>query len=809
MENTQAFKQFFSQQLNPAQQQAVTPKCGALLVVAGAGSGKTRVITARIANLILNENVSPSAIIALTFTNKAANEMKERIARFLGSANTLPFIGTFHSYCLKLLKTNGEYLDQPFLSILDEDDQTKLLNGIIQRSALTKRITAKQLSYQISQIKNQMQDPLTFSGGLDPKLLTDLYNAYEKEKRLSKALDFDDLLIEGLNLFKKHPPFKKQFQQTVRHILVDEYQDTNVIQHEFLKQMAQDGPRKMVIDSVCVVGDEDQSIYSWRGATVANVMNFKQDFPETEIIKIEQNYRSVQPILDIANHVIKNNKQRNPKNLWSDRPAKDRVRTIACMSSYQEGDTIAQLMLVAAKQQSLSSIAILYRAHYQSRTIEEALVKYSIPYKIIGGTQFYDRKEIKDLLAYLRLVVNPFDRAAFFRVINCPMRGLGEKFEELFYERWNNEPFSPYDAIIKAFVAEKIVSGTKKTSLEQFAHTFKTLNHDTRPLRALEMIVAQVAYITYLKNAYDTEEAQTRVDNVKELLRAIAHFEANGITTIRGLLDEIALMQEHMQENEAKDPVLLMTLHAAKGLEFDMVILCGLEEGLFPSSRSVITDEGLEEERRLFYVGITRAKERLLITHARHRYTYGQMNDQISSRFLDEIPDRMAPSFDGTSWNITQAKAFFADWLNTKIPASVMTFGGSAFTKTSTSKSSAKATSDKTAGRSASAKGAVKTVTQKIKEAVAQRYTASHPVIPSSKAYRGAASEPVVATIIPAHGEPSRTTHGWKTNQPVAHKSFGVGIIKNIETRGNEQVFLTVHFKSGTKKIDQKFVTKV
>ncbi len=809
MENTQAFKEFFTQQLNSAQQEAVTPKKGALLVVAGAGSGKTRVITARIAHLILNEKVESSAIIALTFTNKAANEMKERIARFLGTTNTLPFIGTFHSYCLRLLKTNGEYLDQPFLSILDEDDQEKLLSGIIQRSGLTKRITAKQLSYQISQIKNQMQDPLTFSGGMDPKLLTELYNAYEKEKRMSKSLDFDDLLIEGLNLFKKHPAFKQEFQQRVRHILVDEYQDTNVIQHELLKNMAQTTPRTTSIDSVCVVGDEDQSIYSWRGATVANVMNFKNDFPETQIIKIEQNYRSVQPILEVANHVIKNNKQRNPKNLWSDRPAKDRVRIIACMSNYQEGDTIAQLVTVAAREKVRKSIAVLYRAHFQSRTVEEALVKYSIPYKIVGGTQFYDRKEIKDLLAYLRLIINPFDRAAFFRVINCPTRGLGEKFEELFYERWNAEPFYPYDAIIRALIEEKAVTGIKKTALEQFAHTFKNLNLETRPLKALEYIIAHVAYISYLKTAYDTEEAQTRIDNVKELLRALAHFESNGITSIRALLDEIALMQEHMQREDVQDPVLLMTLHAAKGLEFDMVILCGLEEGLFPSSRSLITDDGLEEERRLFYVGITRAKERLLITHARHRYVYGSMNDQIPSRFIQEIPKKLAPEFDGASWNITQAKAFFADWFNTKVPTTVLTFGTSQparETSRTTAKSSVKKTKKaseapiavpvrRSLGEvgSSEAYRRVKTVTQKVKEAVAQRYAASKKAVPA---------EPVKATIIHA-------AHGWRTNQPVSHKSFGIGVIKNIESRSDDQVFLTVQFKSGTKKIEQKFVVKV
>ena len=529
-------------------------------------------------------------------------------------------------------------------------------------------------------------------------------------------------------------------------------------------------------------------------------MNFKKDFPETQIIKIEQNYRSVQPILEVANQIIQHNKQRNPKHLWSDRPAKDRVRVISCMSNYQEGDTIAQLISVASREKSRPTIAILYRAHFQSRTVEEALIKNSIPYKIIGGTQFYDRKEIKDLLAYLRLIINPFDRAAFFRVINCPSRGLGEKFEELFYERWNADPFSSYDVIIRALIEEKSVTGIKKTALEPFANTFKNLNYETRPLKALEYIIAHVAYITYLKTTFDSQEAQTRIDNVKELLRAITHFESNGVITIRALLDEITLMQEHIQNDEEQDPVLLMTLHAAKGLEFDMVILCGLEEGLFPSSRSLMTDDGLEEERRLFYVGITRAKERLLITYARHRYSYGQMNDQVPSRFIQEIPQKLASAFEGSSWNVTQAKTFFVDWLKAKNPNTVLTFGVSQSVPAHSSpKIAAKhLTKEPTKARP-------KTVTQKIKEAVTQRYAASK---------KTPAAEPVKSTTNPGHGSPeveakNRTTNGWRTNQPVSHKSFGVGVIKNIETRSDDQVFLTVQFKSGTKKIEQKFLAKV
>lgn len=760
MENIQKFRTFISEQLNDAQRNAVLPEKGSLLVVAGAGSGKTRVITARIAHLILEKNVPAHQIVALTFTNKAANEMKERIGRYLGSNSELPFIGTFHSYCLYLLKQNGELLEQPFFSILDSDDQQKMVSQLLKAHGVNKRITPSQIIYQISHLKNQMQNPLTASDiSLDLHLFNEIYNAYEREKRVSKCLDFDDLLLHALALFTKYPSFKKEFQETVRHILIDEYQDTNLVQHEFLKHMAQHN-NNMNIDSVCVVGDEDQSIYSWRGATVANVMNFTHDFPGTTLIKIEQNYRSVQPILEVANHVIKNNRYRNPKNLWSDRQARDRIRVIACMSNYQEGDMIAQLATIISTQQSLSSVAVLYRAHYQSRTVEEALVKYSIPYKIIGGVQFYERKEIKDLLAYLRLYVNPFDRTAFFRVINCPTRGLGAKFEELCYDRWNEQPFLSFKDILNGIIEDKAVPPAKCLTLREFLRIFSAIEQNTTPLKALELIIAHVAYISYLKQAYDTEEAQSRIDNVKELLRALSHFEANGITTIGKLLDEIALMQEHHVEDETKDPILLMTLHAAKGLEFDMVILCGLEEGLLPSSRSLVTDEGLEEERRLFYVGITRAKERLLLTHARHRYAYGQVNDQRPSRFINEIPSTLAPTYDGTSWNIVQAKSFFADWCNARISSPVHTFGSAQSTPSIRKKPLTSRTAQKT------------------------KSNISAPIARSN----------------------SRT---WRINQPVSHPKFGVGIVTNIEERGNENTFLTIKFKSGTKKIDHTFVTKV
>jgi ATP-dependent DNA helicase UvrD/PcrA len=789
------FNTFLTSNLNTSQYEAVTHKKGPLLIVAGAGSGKTRVITTRIAHLILNQNALPSTIIALTFTNKAAMEMKERIEHFMGGTHELPFVGTFHSFCLRLLKQNSELLDNPFFSILDEDDQHKILQTIIVKSGLHKKITAKQLAYQISHIKNQTINPDTHDlFSLNP-LIREVYQAYEQEKKASKCLDFDDLLLEVVKLFKKNENFRKDFQQRVRHILVDEYQDTNIVQHELLKLMALengnlspafakasadrhsrgvrpelvegrsieangngkktvrvDGGSKsrmetcLAIDSLCAVGDEDQSIYSWRGATVSNIMNFANDFRGTSIIKIEQNYRSVQPILDLANHVIAHNVNRNPKNLWSEKKGSDRIRTIAFLSEYQEAEAIAHYLKAAAsKKQKLNKIAILYRTHFQSRALEEALLKHSIPYKIIGGIQFYERKEIKDILAYLKLVVNPFDRASFFRVINCPLRGLGNKFEEQFHEAWNANLFATFKDIAHQLIDQKEVTGIKKDALVDFIKIFESLSHIDKPSKAVEHFIVATNYFTYLKETYDQEEALAKIDNVKELIQAINHLESQKITTITDFLDEVALMQAQIQaESNEKDPVLLMTLHAAKGLEFDTVILTGLEEGLLPSSRSLTFEESVEEERRLFYVGITRAQERLLLTYSRYRYNFGTMTDQRPSRFVQEIPQSTVPIFDASYWQNVQMSQFFTQWINgTK--------------------------SDK---------------------------NSFYPEFAVQKKSDGDSKKSLLTKA---------ATGLWKKNQPVKHDTFGLGIVQDIELRANG-TFLQVKFKSGSKKIDATFV---
>lgn len=749
MENKISFAQFVEQQLNSAQLKAVQHTKGPLLVIAGAGSGKTRVITARIANLLMNHQVPAHAIVALTFTNKAAREMQERITKFIGANNMeKPFIGTFHSYCLLLLRKYAHLVDLPTFTILDSDDQTQLLQGIIKRAFLEKRMTARSLGYQISHIKNHLALDASNTGHIDP-FVYQLYQTYEKEKEASKCIDFDDLLLKVHQLFLKNKNFKYMHQDQVRHILVDEYQDTNVVQHALLKHMALDDT-SFAVDSICAVGDEDQSIYSWRGATVANIMNFKKDFKKTDTITIETNYRSVQPILHTANAVIAHNSTRHPKTLLSERKAQDRVRALRCMSAYQEGEILAHFVESLRKKNKNHTIAVLYRAHYQSRSLEEALLRYNIPYTIIGGIQFYERKEIKDILAYVRLIINPFDRVSFIRAINTPARGLGDKFVEEFHAIWEHEPLLGYAEVANHMIKNNMIKSKKAETLMQFVNMLASISASDAPSKAIQKIIDTTRYLPYLQDTNDAREAESRTENVKELVRASAFFEQTGITSIRDFLHEIALMQEKAQEKNDQEQtvVQLMTLHAAKGLEFDAVMLPGLEEGVFPSTRSTMEPENMEEERRLLYVGITRARERLLFTHARYRTTYGQMLEQSPSRFMAELPTHIVGMTDCAAWSKLQFQHFFAEWFGITTASSVMTFGTA----------------------TASAKPPI----------------SSAPDLQKAKSTSGA----------------------LKVNQLVKHEKFGVGLVKEIVERGDD-LFVSAQFKSGLKIVKATFLERM
>lgn len=745
------FNTFLETQLNTPQQQAVKHQNGSLLVIAGAGSGKTRVITARITDLIVNRNVHAAHIIALTFTNKAAHEMKERIAHFLGTKTILPFVGTFHGYCVKLLKQYRDIAPVPWETILDADDQQKIIKQILKKNNLQKRFTEKNIAYQISHIKNCSISPDTAVSRYNDPLFYDIYQSYEQEKRISKCLDFDDLLIHTLALFKQ-PSFKTIHQNQIRHILVDEYQDTNIVQHELLKSMSLFN-NELTIDSLCAVGDEDQSIYSWRGATVANIRNFTHDFKNTTIIKIEQNYRSIQQILDVANHVIKQNKTHVPKKLWSTKCGDHRIHLVSFASEYQEAETIAHALksVQTSPNKKLSDIAILYRLHAQSRAFEEALIKCSIPYRIIGGVQFYDRMEIKDLLAYLKLIVNPYDRISCARIINVPTRSLGQKFEELFFSTWDAQPLEHFKDIAYRLIQENHLTASKKEALSAFIRIFETITPDTLPSKALRHIIEHTHYISYLKNSYEKEEANERIANIDELINGCHHFESIDITNISTFLEHVTLMQDLSARTTDDDVITLMTLHAAKGLEFDTVIIAGLEEGLFPTSRSLHDQESIEEERRLFYVGITRAQERLLLSYARFRHLYGSVVDQQCSRFVHDIPSHTVPHHDFSIAGAQEKLRFFSQWLNN---ASFNTI---------------------------------------------QSTHLQHSESKSNKKY---------PTILNQSTSKQPDSMQWRINQPVKHATYGIGIIKKIEKK-TEHIIIEVAFKSGVKKIASDFLTPV
>ena len=828
MEHKQAFNEFLSKNLNGPQQMAVKSQDPATLVIAGAGSGKTRVITARIANLILNQEADPSSIVALTFTNKAAGEMKERIASFLGTSKRVPFVGTFHSYCLLLLRRNSSLLPFPEFSIIDSDDQVELIRKIITKNALTKYVTASQACYQLSTYKNNL---LTKQAeDLVPQFIREIHREYEVEKAAAHCFDFDDLLIQGLNLFSKNADFRKIFQKRVRHLLVDEYQDTSVVQHQLLQYMALDANNKFTIDSLCAVGDEDQSIYSWRGATVANMLSFQRDFSPVSVVKIEQNYRSVQPILDAANCVIDNNRLRNPKNLWSEKEAKNRILIGHCRSGEQESSAIARFIqsFVKDKKKKLSDVAILYRTHFQSRQIEEALIYHSIPYKIVGGLQFYERKEIKDLLAYMRIISNPFDKISLFRAINCPTRGLGPKFEQDIHDAWTQNPMLDFKQILK-FIKDSQPMG-KQVSIGDFLRVFDGLNNSMLPGKVIEVILKATDYLGYLRQNYDPKEAEAKIENVKEFLGSAQLFEDKVASssietrsqvgsdspddpfgdsynswqptapTLENYLYDIALLQEKLAQNENSDKVQMMTLHAAKGLEFEAVIISGLDEGLLPGSKSLSTSEALEEERRLFYVGITRAQEHLLLFTASYRNSYGQIVEQVSSRFLSEIPAKLVHKVDFEKMLGMQITETLEAWfLGRALTSSVLTFSKPDYSRDSVATSSRG--NHSVANRSVNNRSGTKSSYAKQNSNFSNsRYSVSTSKMPVSN------KKPEADKISRLDSESNMG--GWRSGLMVAHKKFGQGVIVKVE-KNSEDFYLTVAFKSGQKKLLSSYVSKV
>lgn len=632
--------------LNPEQQKAVKATNGPLLIMAGAGSGKTRVLTHRIGYLIVEKQVNPYNILAITFTNKAAREMRERIGKIMGGTGDEIWISTFHSMCVRILRRDIDRLGfNRNFTILDTTDQQSVVKGILKdRNIDPKKFSPRAILGSISSAKNELIDPEEYAklaGNYFDKVVSDVYTEYQKRLRKNQALDFDDLIMSTILLFKRVPEVLEYYQRKFQYIHVDEYQDTNKAQYLLVKLLASR------FKNLCVVGDSDQSIYRWRGADIANILSFEKDYPNATVIFLEQNYRSTKRILSAANKVIENNLNRKPKNLWTENPEGNKIMYYRADSEQGEAQFVAGKIkeLTRDDKFKLSDIAILYRTNAQSRVMEEVFLKSNIEYGIVGGTKFYDRKEIKDMLAYLRLISNPDDDISLQRVINVPKRGIGSSSLDKIASFADVHDLSFYQALESI----ELIGLSPKTT-KAAREFYNLISNYTRmqeflPVTELvEEVLDKSGYREMLK-AEKSIEAQSRLENLDELLSVTKTFEESSEDkSLVSFLTDLALVADidsMDDDNEKSDAVVLMTLHSAKGLEFPVVFLIGMEEGVFPHSRSLMEETEMEEERRLAYVGITRAEKSLFLTNAQMRTLYGRTNMNPASRFIREIPDEL------------------------------------------------------------------------------------------------------------------------------------------------------------------------
>ena len=628
--------------LNPEQRAAVEQTQGPLLVLAGAGSGKTRVLTCRIAHLI-DSGVPAWKILAITFTNKAAREMVERVDALSGESGKDAWVSTFHSCCARILRRDIEKLGyKREFAIYDEDDRMTVIKGVAKSLELSdKEFPPKAIKAAISDAKNRMLTPREWlkdaGDNFRNRKLCEAYEKYEIALRGNNALDFDDLLIKTLELLSEHPPVLQYYQDKFDYVLVDEYQDTNIAQYQFVRLMA-GGKRNL-----CVVGDDDQSIYGWRGADIRNILEFEKDFPDCKVIKLEQNYRSTANILDAANQVIAHNAGRKEKALWTQCDPGDKVGLYHAMDERDEA-AFAALMSKKLINQGMrpGEIAVLYRTNAQSRVLEEAFVRAGVPNRIYGGQRFYDRKEVKDLIAYMRALVNPDDDVSVRRIINEPKRGIGDSTVEALSLYAGENDLSLMAAALDSEGAG--LSSRAQRLVGGFADLMVELTEAMYSMSITEFTSALIEKTGYVKALEEskTEENQTRIENIRELEGAVSEFaKLNPEGTLTDFLENVALITDVDNLNETSGAVTLMTLHSAKGLEFDAVFLVGMEEGVFPLSRALFDETALEEERRLAYVGITRAKKKLYLSHAHTRMLYNARSANQISRFVSEIPQRL------------------------------------------------------------------------------------------------------------------------------------------------------------------------
>ena len=652
--------------LNPAQREAVEKTEGPVLILAGAGSGKTRVLTTRIGHLIEDKGVQPANILAITFTNKAANEMRERVEETLESDASDMWISTFHSCCVRILRKDINRIgyNRSFV-IYDSADQVTLVKECLKELNLNDKVfEPKMIISTISGAKDKLYDPKQFKAMHmnDNRMskIADVYALYQDRLKRNSALDFDDLIFKTVELLKSDKEVLDYYRNRFKYIMVDEYQDTSKAQYELIKILAKEH------QNICVVGDDDQSIYGWRGADIRNILEFEKDYDDVHVVKLEQNYRSTQIILDAANTVISNNIERKRKRLWSEKKDGELIKIQVAQDEIEESDFVADMIAKISREQNRSykDFAVLYRANAQSRSVEDALNRSQIPYNIYGGTKFYERKEIKDLIAYLRVIQNPQDDISIKRIINVPRRGIGLRTIEKIEDRASLKQESIYSVLIDIETNSEI-STKARNSISEFVDnvigTLRTMREVYPVSKLIEKVIESIDYYGYIDELYkgDKEEAEERKDNVKEFISVAMEFEQNSEEKdLETFLTGVALTSESSEEEEI-DKVSLMTIHTSKGLEFPVVFIVGMEDGLFPIARAVrsMSDSEIEEERRLCYVGITRAKEILYLTLTQKRTLYGKTNPSIASRFMEELPKECIERLNSAEKELSYSKA--------------------------------------------------------------------------------------------------------------------------------------------------------
>jgi DNA helicase-2/ATP-dependent DNA helicase PcrA len=650
--------------LNPEQRRAVETTEGPLLIQAGAGSGKTKTLTHRIAYLIATQKAAAFNILAVTFTNKAAKEMRARVAKLLDedpeNRSFMPYMGTFHSICVRILRQDGDSIGIPkSFVIFDEADRMQAIKQACKQKMIDeKTFPAKQLAGMISNAKNELMTPEELGGtGSTPaqRAAADIYPLYQAALHEAAALDFDDLIHRTATMLQSQEEVRAKWQRRFKYVMIDEYQDTNAAQYKLVKMLTNAN------NNIAVVGDDWQSIYSWRGADFRNILNFEQDYPNCTVIKLEQNYRSTKHILDAAHTVITRNQQRSDKKLWTSAGQGMPVQMLQVVNERAEGEAIVRRIRNAtdARYRKFSDFAVLYRTNAQSRSIEETFIHYGIPYRIVGGQRFYDRKEIKDLMAYIRIVFQPEDRISFTRAANVPSRGVGEKTLDKFFRWQKDNGMTLEKALAEIQTCDQISAKAMKgmSELSDMLTTMREIMADAPPSEVIESLIRRIDYYNYLQDG--TAGAESRIENVKELLSVAQSYEDQGMDIF---LEEVALVSDVDQADFEGNAVTLMTLHASKGLEFPVVFMVGMEETVFPSSRSLYDPSQMEEERRLCYVGMTRAREELYMLYASGRMLFGGVQHNPPSRFLGEVDAKFKPSdntvgFSGESFSATTLRS--------------------------------------------------------------------------------------------------------------------------------------------------------